>query len=118
MIALLIRDLRLAVRAGGGLGLGHAFFLIVVVLVPFGVGPTTELLSAIAPGILWVAALLADAGPVAGAVGVGNALRPAVGRLAAEVLEARAGGAAVPLATLGVGAARVRRARAGRLLRD
>lgn len=59
MIALLIRDLRLAVRAGGGFGLGLAFFLIVVVLVPFGVGPQTALLARIAPGILWVAALLA-----------------------------------------------------------
>ena len=59
MIALLIRDLRLAVRAGGGFGLGLAFFLIVVVLVPFGVGPDEAVLTRIAPGILWVAALLA-----------------------------------------------------------
>jgi len=59
VIALLVRDLRLAVRAGGGFGLGLAFFLIVVVLVPFGVGPETAILSRIAPGILWVAALLA-----------------------------------------------------------
>ncbi len=59
MKALLIRDLRLAVRAGGGFGLGLSFFLIVVVLVPFGVGPETSVLSRIAPGILWVAALLA-----------------------------------------------------------
>ncbi len=59
MIALLLRDLRLAVRAGGGFGLGLAFFLIVVVLVPFGVGPNSDLLAKIAPGILWVAALLA-----------------------------------------------------------
>lgn len=59
MIALLLRDLRLAVRAGGGFGLGLAFFLIVVVLVPFGVGPETAVLSRIAPGILWVASLLA-----------------------------------------------------------
>ena len=59
MIALLVRDLRLAVRAGGGFGLGLAFFLIVVVLVPFGVGPEREVLSRIAPGMLWVAALLA-----------------------------------------------------------
>lgn len=59
MIALLIRDLRLAMRAGGGFGLGLAFFLIVVVLVPFGVGPRTALLSSIAPGILWLGALLA-----------------------------------------------------------
>ena len=59
MIALLIRDLRLAMRAGGGFGLGLAFFLIVVVLVPFGVGPETGLLARIAPGILWLGALLA-----------------------------------------------------------
>lgn len=59
MNALLLRDLRLAMRAGGGLGLSLAFFLIVVVLVPFGVGPEMGLLSKIAPGILWVGALLA-----------------------------------------------------------
>lgn len=58
MIALLIRDLRLAVRAGGGFGLGLSFFLIVTVLVPFGVGPETGLLARIAPGILWIGALL------------------------------------------------------------
>jgi len=57
--ALLLRDLRLAIRAGGGFGLGLAFFLIVTVLVPFGVGPETALLSRIAPGILWIGALLA-----------------------------------------------------------
>ena len=59
MIALLSRDLRLAMRAGGGFGLGLAFFLIVVVLVPFGVGPESGLLARIAPGILWLGALLA-----------------------------------------------------------
>lgn len=59
MIGLLRRDLALAVRAGGGFGLGLAFFLIVVTLVPFGVGPAPELLSRIAPGILWLGALLA-----------------------------------------------------------
>ncbi|MCA0960803.1 heme exporter protein CcmB [Salipiger bermudensis] len=59
MIALLTRDLRLAVRAGGGFGLGLAFFLIVTVLVPFGVGPETGLLARIAPGVLWIGALLA-----------------------------------------------------------
>lgn len=58
MIALLIRDLRLAFRAGGGFGLALAFFLIVVMLVPFGVGPKTQVLERIAPGILWVGALL------------------------------------------------------------
>ena len=46
-------------RAGGGFGLGLAFFLIVVTLVPFGVGPQSELLARIASGILWLGALLA-----------------------------------------------------------
>ncbi len=59
MIRLFLRDLKLAMRAGGGFGLGLAFFLIVIVLVPFGVGPDNTVLRAIAPGILWVAALLA-----------------------------------------------------------
>ena len=59
MIALALRDLRLAIRAGGGFGLGLAFFLIVVTLVPFGVGPESDILARIAPGILWVGALLA-----------------------------------------------------------
>ncbi|MGI3166395.1 heme exporter protein CcmB [Pseudooceanicola sp. 200-1SW] len=59
MIALLARDLKLAVRAGGGFGLGLAFFLILVALVAFGVGPEGALLARIAPGILWVGALLA-----------------------------------------------------------
>ncbi|MGB3279165.1 MAG: heme exporter protein CcmB [Pseudorhodobacter sp.] len=59
MIALLIRDMRLAMRAGGGFGLGLAFFLLVAVLVPLGVGPNSAVLAKIAPGILWVGALLA-----------------------------------------------------------
>jgi heme exporter protein B len=59
MWALLIRDLRLAVRAGGGFGLGLSFFLLVAVLVPLGVGPQGATLALIAPGILWVGALLA-----------------------------------------------------------
>lgn len=59
MLALLIRDLRLAVRAGGGFGLGVAFFLILSALVPFGVGPDRAALAPVASGILWVGALLA-----------------------------------------------------------
>ena len=53
------RDLALAVRAGGGFGLALAFFLIVVVLAPLGVGADTVLLARIAPGVLWLGALLA-----------------------------------------------------------
>ena len=59
MIGLLKRDLALTIKAGGGFGLALAFFLIVTVLVPFGVGPETGILSQIAPGILWIGALLA-----------------------------------------------------------
>ncbi|MCB1365111.1 MAG: heme exporter protein CcmB [Rhodobacteraceae bacterium] len=59
MSALLLRDLRLALRAGGGFGLGLAFFLIVTVMVPFSVGPQSSLLESIAPGVLWLGALLA-----------------------------------------------------------
>ena len=59
MKALLRRDLRLATRAGGGFGLGLAFFLLVAVLVPLGVGPEAAILARIAPGILWLGALLA-----------------------------------------------------------
>lgn len=58
MKALLIRDLRLAMRAGGGFGLGLAFFFLLAVLVPLGVGPEGDILGRIAPGILWVGALL------------------------------------------------------------
>ena len=58
MIAVVWRDIRLAVRAGGGFGLGLAFYLIVAVLVPLGVGPEVQILGTIAPGVLWVGALL------------------------------------------------------------
>ncbi|GIX13577.1 MAG: hypothetical protein KatS3mg118_1536 [Paracoccaceae bacterium] len=58
-LALLLRDLRLALRAGGGAGLGLAFFLTCVLLMPLGIGPDLAMLSRIAPGLLWVAALLA-----------------------------------------------------------
>ena len=58
MIALLKRDLALSVRAGGGFGLALAFFLIVVTLTPFAVGPNSATLAIIAAGILWLGALL------------------------------------------------------------
>lgn len=59
MKALLLRDLRLALRSGGGFGLGLAFFFLLSVLVPLGVGPENGMLGRIAPGVLWVGALLA-----------------------------------------------------------
>ena len=57
--ALLMRDIRLAVRVGGGALMGVLFFLIVVAVVPFALGPDLRLLSRIGPAILWLAALLA-----------------------------------------------------------
>jgi heme exporter protein B len=60
LTALLLRDLRLATRAGGGALIGALFFLIVVVLVPFAVGPDLALLQRIGPAILWLGALLAN----------------------------------------------------------
>jgi heme exporter protein B len=57
--ALLRRDHRLALRQGSDTATVLAFFLIVVSLFPFGVGPEPQTLSAIGAGVLWVAALLA-----------------------------------------------------------
>jgi heme exporter protein B len=57
-LALLRRDLSLAVRQGAGAGLAVGFFLLVVTIVPLGVGPDLNLLSKIAPGLLWAAMLL------------------------------------------------------------
>src|SRR5881227_177014 len=58
--ALLLRDIRLAVRVGGGALMGVLFFLIVVTLVPFAIGPDLVQLRRIGPAILWLGALLAS----------------------------------------------------------
>lgn len=58
--ALMLRDMRLAVRVGGGAMMGALFFLILVVMVPFAVGPDLKLLARIGPAILWLGALLAS----------------------------------------------------------
>jgi heme exporter protein B len=58
--ALMLRDMRLAVRVGGGALIGVLFFLIVVTLVPFAVGPDLVLLARIGPAVLWLGALLAN----------------------------------------------------------
>jgi heme exporter protein B len=58
-IGLMRRDLRLSLRQGGEMGLVLGFFVMAVVLFPFGVGPEPELLSRIGSGVIWVAALLA-----------------------------------------------------------
>ena len=59
MGSMLKRDLLLAARIGGGVELGLAFFLILVAIVPFALGPDLKLLGRLAPAILWLAALLA-----------------------------------------------------------
>jgi heme exporter protein B len=58
--ALFLRDVRLAIRVGGGAWMGVLFFLIVVALVPFAIGPDSALLQRIGPAILWLGALLAS----------------------------------------------------------
>ncbi len=60
LAAILIRDMRIAVRVGGGALMGVLFFLVVVTLVPFALGPDLALLKRIGPAILWLAALLAS----------------------------------------------------------
>lgn len=59
MIALLQRDLSLALRAGGGTATALLFFLAVVIAVPFAVGPDPKLLAVVGPAVLWTGALLA-----------------------------------------------------------
>lgn len=57
--ALLRRDLAIAARTGAGAGLGLLFFLILIAMVPFAIGPDQKLIGRLAPAILWLAALLA-----------------------------------------------------------
>ena len=59
MIALFLRDLKLSIRAGGGALIGVLFFMTIVAVIPFGVGPDLNLLSRIGPAIVWIGALLA-----------------------------------------------------------
>lgn len=52
------RDLTLAFREGGAVGTALGFYLIVVALMPLGLGPDLKLLARIAPGVLWIGLLL------------------------------------------------------------
>lgn len=60
LAALLSRDIRIALRVGGGALTGVLFFLAVVTLIPFALGPDLALLRRIGPAILWLGALLAS----------------------------------------------------------
>src|SRR5580698_10443625 len=57
-LALFLREWRIAQRIGGGASIGAMFFLILVTIMPFALGPDLVLLGRIGPAILWVAALL------------------------------------------------------------
>ncbi len=59
MRLLVTRDLRLALRQGSDAAMVIAFFVITVTLFPLGVGPEPNILARIAPGVVWVTALLA-----------------------------------------------------------
>jgi heme exporter protein B len=56
--ALIARDLRLAARDSGGAATALGFYLVVVAMLPLGLGPDLNLLGRISPGVLWVALLL------------------------------------------------------------
>jgi len=58
-VAIVRRDLRLAIAQGGSTLLAVAFFMIAVTLFPLGVGPEPQVLARIATGVVVVAALLA-----------------------------------------------------------
>ncbi|MCL1115339.1 MULTISPECIES: heme exporter protein CcmB [Shewanella] len=57
---LLQRDLRIAIRHRGDIFNPLLFFILVVTLFPLGIGPEPQVLTRVAPGIIWVAALLAS----------------------------------------------------------
>jgi heme exporter protein B len=54
-----LRELRVARRIGGSATMGVAFFLVLVSITPFAIGPDPNLLTRIGPAILWISALLA-----------------------------------------------------------
>jgi len=60
LAAIIRRDLKIAMRAGGGALIGVLFFLTVVVVIPFALGPDLALLKRIGPAILWLGAMLAS----------------------------------------------------------
>ena len=60
LAALIRRDIKIALRVGGGALIGVLFFLTVTVLMPFAIGPDLPLLTRLGPAILWLGALLAS----------------------------------------------------------
>jgi len=60
LLTVIRRDLRLAARRKGDWLTSQFFFVMVVSMFPLGIGPDPEMLRRVAPGIVWVAALLAS----------------------------------------------------------
>jgi heme exporter protein B len=60
LAALFLRDVKIATRVGGSALIGVLFFLLIVTLMPFALGPDLALLQRIGPAILWLGALLAS----------------------------------------------------------
>jgi heme exporter protein B len=56
--SLILRDMRLSVRVGGGALMGALFYFVVVSMIPFAIGPDLNLLARIGPAMLWIGALL------------------------------------------------------------
>jgi len=59
LLALIVRELRLAARHGGDTLGALLFFFVAATLFPLAIGPSPQTLARIAPGIIWVCALLA-----------------------------------------------------------
>lgn len=59
LTAVIRRELRLAIRQAGDSAVIVMFFVLAAILFPFGIGPEPNILARIAPGVIWVTALLA-----------------------------------------------------------
>jgi len=60
MKTLFLRELKLSSQVGGGMLTGVLFFLAIVAVMPFAIGPDLKLLARIGPAVLWTGALLAS----------------------------------------------------------
>ena len=58
LLSLFVRDLKLAIRVGGGALMSLIFYITVITIIPFSIGPNLELLSKIGPAMIWIGALL------------------------------------------------------------
>jgi len=59
VLTLALREWRLSIRDGAALGTAVGFYGLVIVVLPFGIGPDRGLLQSVAPGMIWIATVLA-----------------------------------------------------------